>query len=388
MSIITQYIQYKLPDGAATIACAPGVHAPGVANIALFDAARHIDADTVFVSGPGMTASALWAARSGAHVTGWTDNIAEAQAIAATFTRNRLKATLVTDNWSTPTVPYTATIAVRADFSILPPASCDLALILMPRGKQLQAELLQLSAALLRPGGRLVFVGAKNEGVKGVPKKAQALFGRAGIVVRKGGYHAGLAARPPGDYPLPDITFSEYTLMVDAIPTQLVNCAGTFAAGRLDDGAAALIAGMQITPGARVLDLGCGTGLVGLTALRRGAHVTFSDVSARAVASTRRTLAANGYPDAPVHLACGADSLPGPHFDIVITNPPFHKGHATDFEVAQLFVKQAARLVKPGGKVYLVANAFLPYPPWLTANFSTVITALKTPRFRVWEAVR
>lgn len=388
MSITIKNIRCKLPDGVATIVCLPGVQAPGTANVALFDAARRIETDSVFVAGPGMAASALWAARCGARVTIWTDNIAEAQTVVATFERHQQHAHIVTEHWAGPPAPGTASILVSTNFALLPPESCDLALIHLPRGKERQAQLLQLSAAMLRLGGRLVFVGAKNEGVKSARKKAQAIFGRAGIVIHKGGYHAGLAVRQSGEYPLPAVVFSKHAITVDAIPTHLINCVSAFAAGRLDDGAAALIAGMHITPGTHVLDMGCGTGLVGLTALRRDASVTFSDVSAYAMASTQRTLTANGYPNAPVQLASAAETLPSHHFDTVITNPPFHKGRGVDFEVSQLFVKEAARVLKAGGKVYLVANAFLPYTPWLQANFSKVTLAYETKRFRVWKGVK
>jgi predicted nicotinamide N-methyase len=44
----------------------------------------------------------------------------------------------------------------------------------------------------------------------------------------------------------------------------------------------------------RVLELGCGTGLVGLAALARGAHVTLTDYEARAVQLARHNAGQNG----------------------------------------------------------------------------------------------
>ncbi len=361
-----------LPDGPAMLARLPGVPEPDPATDALLQAARRVTGERVFVMGPGATATALWAARQGGVVTYWTANVAEAASLEASFKLNR--------HLTRPRV------VLQADFARLPPASWAMALVHLPRGRVLQHEALALSAALLQPGGRLVFVGATREGVKGAHKEARRLFGHAGIVVRKGGYHAGLAVRPDGAFPMPEVVYKTRSIVMDGVATQVVSCPGVFAGDRLDDGAAALIAGMVIEPETDVLEIGCGTGLPGLAALRRGAEVTLGDVSARAVASAQRTLAANGYPDAPVLLSQGAGAVPDRQFATVITNPPFHQGHGVDFEVARGFVREAARVLRYGGHLYLVANAFLKYEPWLRENFASVDIAWDDHRFRVWHA--
>ena len=170
--------------------------------------------------------------------------------------------------------------------------------------------------------------------------------------------------------------------------TRQISSEGIFAHGRLDEGAMALIAGMQIEAGSRVLDLGCGTGLVGLTALRRGAKVTLVDISARAVAATRRTLAVNGYPDAPVYLSVGTAAVAGQTFDTVITNPPFHRGHEMDFEIAQLFIAETAQVLRPGGTLYLVVNSFLDYQGWLQETFPHVELAWQNASYKVWRSTK
>jgi len=368
-----------LPDGPVTIVRLPGVPEPGAGNVALFAAARHVtagrhaDATRVFVTGPGATATALWVARAGADVTYWTENTAEGQSLIASFAHNHL--------------PVAQTF-VQADFAGLEPTTCDAAFVHLARGRELQEEALRLAAAMLRPSGRLVFAGATREGVKSALQQARMIFGQTGIVVRKAGYHAGLAQRPDGNFPFPTIQRTECDIDVDDVLTRLVSYAGTFAPARLDVGAAALIAAMQIPSGARVLDLGCGTGLAGLAALRRGADVIMTDVSARAVMSAQETLAANGYPDTSITHACGAATVETATLDIVITNPPFHQGHGLHFEVAQFFIAEAARVLKAGGKLYLVANVFLGYEPWLRAHFARVQQVWNDRRFCVWEATK
>ena len=307
----------NLPDGPATLSYLPGVARYGPAHLALFGAARHITERAVFVAGPGATPTAVWAARAGAQVIAWHDSIAENLSLTYSLETNGCRAKQA---------------SVRHDHGDLTAHTCDLALLHLPRGRERQTEMIQLGAAMLRPGGRLIFVGATNEGVRAALRDATELCGQAGIVNRKGGYHAGVAYAPAEPLALPDVRFTDRTIELDGSLAVLRSCVGLFAHDRLDGGAAALIEAMQITAGTEILDLGCGTGLVGLVALRRGARLRATDVSARAVVGTRETLKANEASttteasDARVDLCVGAAAVASSTIDTVVTNPPFHSG--------------------------------------------------------------
>jgi 16S rRNA (guanine1207-N2)-methyltransferase len=71
-----------------------------------------------------------------------------------------------------------------------------------------------------------------------------------------------------------------------------------------------------------------------------------------------------------------------------VTNPPFHRGHDVDYEVARFFVSEAARVLKPDGHLFLVANAFLNYGAWLAQHFSVTDIAWEDRQYRVWHAIR
>lgn len=365
-------LQTPLPDGPAIIAHKPGIKEPDSSNAIILSAVRNTDPNHVFVAGPGSITSALWAGRCGADVTLWTDNANEAFCLRETF---RLAQT-----------PQ-PTVYCQAGFEGLPPHQCDLALIHLPRGKLLQCELLQVAAALLHEGGKLVFVGAKNEGVKGAVKYAREIFSHAGVTIQKAGYHVGIAQKLSGDYPLPQLYYNQHTIVVEKQPTNLISCPGVFAPDRLDGGASALIEGMAITGGMRALDMGCGTGLIGLSALRKGAEVSLTDVSARAVESARRTLLANSYNPDVIHTSGAEACVPG-DFDVVLTNPPFHKGYGVDYETTRYLLDQAAQILPAHGELFLVANAFLKYGPWIQQNFSNVQVVFDNRQFKVWYGIK
>lgn len=361
---------YRLANRNVVLKRLEGVPEPGPADQTLLSAARQVVDDELLIAGSGLTLTVLWAIQDGAHVAVWTDNYAEAESVRATCKVND--------------VPL-PDIVLDADFAQLTRSSFDQVMVRFPRIRDHQRELLDLALALLHENGRLIFTGAKNEGVKPALDDTRERFGRAGIVVRKGGYHAGLARRPPGDFKLPDLTFNRDTVIVDDAATELITCTGIFAAGRLDQGTANLIAGMKIPPQARVLDLGCGPGLAGLAAARRGADVVWTDVSARAIESAQRTLLNNDISHPQLYLCHGASAIDDRTIDTVITNPPFHQGHDVNFEVSRFFVKEAARVLRPGGEIYLVANRFLPYPQWLHERFIDVTIVRENAQFTVYQ---
>jgi len=142
--------------------------------------------------------------------------------------------------------------------------------------------------------------------------------------------------------------------------------AGVFGGRRLDAGTALLLDHLS-EPGShrRVVDLGCGTGVVGTAIALRdpGAEVILVDDSARAVASASATFAA-ACPDRPFRATAGdaledlADGPLGP-VDLVVVNPPFHRGHSQGDATAWRMFAQARHGLAPGGELLVVGNRHL-----------------------------
>jgi 16S rRNA (guanine1207-N2)-methyltransferase len=75
-------------------------------------------------------------------------------------------------------------------------------------------------------------------------------------------------------------------------------------------------------------------------------------------------------------------------FDVVVTNPPFHQGKATDLTVPLQFIADAHAHLRVGGRLYLVANRTLPYEQAIAERFGTVRTLHDGRRFKVLSAIR
>ena len=165
---------------------------------------------------------------------------------------------------------------------------------------------------------------------------------------------------------------------------------GVFGHGKLDAGTKLLLDRLERDlpgPGSApdVLDMGCGDGILAAWLARRGHVVTALDINGFAVEATRRTLAINGLEGQVLasDVYAGIDER---RFHAIVSNPPFHQERSIDYGPAGRLIRQAPGHLLSGGELWLVANAFLPYPNLLEATFGGFEIVADDRRFRVYRA--
>jgi 16S rRNA (guanine1207-N2)-methyltransferase len=168
----------------------------------------------------------------------------------------------------------------------------------------------------------------------------------------------------------------------------LTSGSGVFAQGRLDVGTAVLFRETEPPAAGRILDLGCGYGMIGLAiaACVPGAVVTAVDVNERALLLTRENAAALGVADrvtAGLPDAVPADAA----YDEIWSNPPIRIGKAA---LHELLLTWLPRLV-PGGRAVLVVGKNLgadSLQRWLEGQGYPTRRLASAKGFRVLEATR
>lgn len=153
-------------------------------------------------------------------------------------------------------------------------------------------------------------------------------------------------------------------------PLEIETTEGLFSPRGADAGTLSMVSAVELKSGQKLLDLGCGAGLVGIAAAKvlGEENVWMTDVDPAAVRCAAENAKRNGVEN--VHLCCGdaLDAVDVSGFDWILSNPPYH----ADFSVAKKFIEKGFNRLKIGGKLVMVVKRELWYRNKLTAIFGGV----------------
>jgi 16S rRNA (guanine1207-N2)-methyltransferase len=149
---------------------------------------------------------------------------------------------------------------------------------------------------------------------------------------------------------------------------------GVFSPKAIDKGTLAMLSLVDFQEGDKVLDLGCGYGVVGILAARLiGAqNVVMLDMDSTAVRLSRENAVLNQAGEVKILESDGFRSLDEKDFTMILSNPPYH----TDFSIAKEFIEKGFNRLCIGGRMLMVTKRDLWYRNKLTSIFGGV---------RVWE---
>ncbi|MGH2368610.1 MAG: class I SAM-dependent methyltransferase, partial [Chloroflexota bacterium] len=271
----------------------------------------------------------------------------------------------------------------------------EVALLLAPYflGNAPVGDAMRACAAALRPDGAMYVQAHRRHGGKTYLGYAEALFASVELLGMGGGqrrlYRAtgrraeaaeavALAVDEKAEQPVTEAVLRGVTL-------RLRLAAGVFAARQIDPGSRLLVETIEIAPGARLLDLGCGAGTIGLALAAADPHaqVVLVDTSRPAVELAQENAARNGLRNVEVRVSDGYGAVEAEHFDAIVANLPAHRGHRADRSVAERFIAGAPAHLRAGGAAWLVANRALPYEPVAARAFRQVRLAADDGRYKV-----
>lgn len=277
-----------------------------------------------------------------------------------------------------------------------PPDRIDVLLVRVPKSLALLEDQLHRLAPALHEGTVVVGTGMVKEIHTSTLQLFERILGptRTSPAVKKARliFCTPDPARTPGTNPWPH-TYTLPAGIGTASGMTVTNHAGVFCAERLDIGTRFFLGHLPRRQGPdRVVDLGCGNGVVGTAAAlaNPASAVTFVDESIQAVASAEATFRANAGAAATAEFRLG-DGLAGvsaDSVDLVLNNPPFHSHQATTDATAWRMFTGSRRVLRPGGELWVVGNRHLGYHVKLKRIFGNCELVAGDPKFVVLRAVR
>ena len=362
----------------------------------LIDAIREMSGDRLLCTSPGLAQFAEQAARAMPHA-----------AVSCTYL-DLYRANLASNHRPDP--PHNLRIECAAD---LPHEQADLvALPFSARGEaELTRDLIQAGHQRLRVAGRM-YATTDNPNDTWLRDQLARLFRKLDRRPSSAGVlYVGTKTEPlKKEKNLScEFAFRDRGRLIRANSRP-----GVFSHRHIDTGARRLMDAMEIEPGARVLDIGCGAGVVALAAACRAAGVTVHavDSNARAIQCTERGAELNGFQKpSPSGRGQGEGALRGQvaldspwrgegallttelnatgnyagagAYDLALANPPYYSG----FRIAQHFLTAGRHALRPGGQILVVTK----HPDWYQQNISNwyeEVTVCERKEYYVIQAIR
>lgn len=265
--------------------------------------------------------------------------------------------------------------------------------LLPPRQREEARALIARAFDACEPGGIVVASVSNDEGAKAIEGDFRKLAGALDGSLSKFHCRVFWAARDDARI---DAALLAQWRVADAprpiLDDRFVSRPGVFAWDRVDAGSALLAEHLPSTLRGQAADLGAGWGFLSDALLVRNPGITALDAfeaDARALDLARANLASHGQRcSVDFHWHDVAAGLPtGRRYDVIVSNPPFHDtGKASQPGIGQRFIDVAADALLPGGALWLVANAHLPYETSLASRFDAVRVVASARGYKVIEA--
>lgn len=158
--------------------------------------------------------------------------------------------------------------------------------------------------------------------------------------------------------------------LVQGIALVLQTNEEVFSPTAVDRGTKAMLSFVKFSPEDKVLDLGCGCGVVGICAAKQigPERVWMCDISENAVRLSRENAKANNVETVTVRQSDGLKEISEGEFTIILSNPPYH----TDFAVAKCFIEDGFKKLAVGGRMVMVTKRLDWYRNKLASVFGGV----------------
>ena len=147
---------------------------------------------------------------------------------------------------------------------------------------------------------------------------------------------------------------NKWTLEYTGFTINIQTTPEIFSPHGIDKGTLAMLSVVDFSKFHRVLDLGCGSGIVGIIASKfvGSDNVVMVDNSIHAVKCAEINCENNDCNEIEVLLSDGLANTGEKKFDLILSNPPYHE----DFSIPKRFIEESFQKLEDDGYIYMVTK--------------------------------
>lgn len=260
------------------------------------------------------------------------------------------------------------------------------ALVLAGRHRGLNERRIADAIERTIPGGLIVVAGSKEDGIASLRKRLDNLASVEGSLPK---YH-GLAfwlRRPLGDEAAKTLCEANPDMLVDG---RFHTAPGMFSFDRADAGSKLLAEHLPHDLGGHVADFCAGWGYLSAQVLDRcpgTAALDLYEADFEALEVAKKNLVGTAQQTRFFWHDLLSEAV-NERYDAIVMNPPFHRARAAEPEIGGGMIRAAAKALKRGGQLVMVANRQLPYEPVLAEMFSSHLEITRDGAFKILSARR
>jgi 16S rRNA (guanine1207-N2)-methyltransferase len=262
----------------------------------------------------------------------------------------------------------------------------DAALVLA--GRHRGRNELRIAEAMERvaPGGLIVVAGGKDDGIASLRKRIDEFVPLDGHLPK----HHGIALwfhRPADTEAAAALRAANPGLVVEG---RFHTAPGMFSFDKVDAGSKLLVENLPGDLRGNIADFCAGWGYVAAEVAARSAGLSGLDLYEAefdALEAAKGNLGEGAVEPRFFWIDLLTEAVER-RYDAIVMNPPFHRSRATEPEIGAGMIRAAAKALKPGGRLFMVANRQLPYEPVLAAAFSSHAEIARDGMFKIFAARR
>ncbi len=251
-------------------------------------------------------------------------------------------------------------------------------------GKKESQTLIENAATKTKLNGKIYCICKTSRGGKLLKEKMNEIFGNSETLSIKGGVRL-IVSEKKKEVKVKEKEEEFFDFEFRKNKFVFASASGVFSRKKVDEGTKLLLENLTEIKGRKILDFGCGIGVIGIVVAKENpeSEILMIDSDAKAVNLTEKNIELNKITNAKILVSDGLKQIQE-KFSLIVSNPPTHEKR--DF--LEEFVVKAKKSLGKKGRLVLVLNKKVFLEKELKESFGNYKILAEGKSHKIIEAVK